>query len=330
MSGVQKIEVEAGEDDSRLDRWFKRRFPHIGHGMVQKLCRKGDIRIDGSRAKTDTRVTAGQIVRVPPLPEPGEMKKNDGLSEDEIEFARSLVIYENEELIAFNKPQGLAVQGGSKTTKHLDRLLDAFGEGLNRPRLVHRLDKDTSGVLVVGKNPAAAAKLAKAFQSHKTKKTYWAVTIGVPKPKQGEVKGFMKKAVILGRDADYEQMVGADHGEEGARHALTRYTVIADAGQKAGWVALRPVTGRTHQLRVHMSAMGNAILGDRKYTCHRPGPENLDKKLCLHARRLELPFGKNGSLVIEAPLPPGLEHVFNALGFDPRDIDEAAIEEELA
>jgi len=329
MSGVQKIEVEEGEDNSRLDRWFKRRFPHIGHGMVQKLCRKGDIRIDGSRAKTDTRVSTGQIVRVPPLPEPGEVKKNDTLSSEEIEFARSLVIFENDEIIAFNKPQGLAVQGGSKTTKHLDRLLDAFGEGLSRPRLVHRLDKDTSGVLVVGKSPAAAAKLAKAFQSHKTKKTYWAVTIGMPKPKQGEVKGFMKKAVILGRDADYEQMVGADHGEEGARHALTRYTVIADAGQKAAWVALRPVTGRTHQLRVHMSAMGNAILGDRKYTCHRPGPENLDKKLCLHARRLELPQDKGGPLILEAPLPPGLNYVFNALGFDPAEIDENRVEDEL-
>lgn len=329
MSGVQTLEVVEGEEDSRLDRWFKRRFPHIGHGLVQKLCRKGQIRVDGARAKTDTRVTVGQVIRVPPLPEPGELPTQNRLTSEEVRFARSLVIFENDELIAFNKPQGLAVQGGSKTTKHLDRLLGAFGEGLDRPRLVHRLDKDTSGVVVVGKSPAAAARLAKAFQSHKTKKTYWAVTIGMPKPKLGEVKGFLKKAITGGRDSDYEQMVGADHGEEGAKHALTRYTVIADAGQKAAWVALRPVTGRTHQLRVHMSAMGNAILGDRKYTCHRPAPENLDKKLCLHARRLELPQANGKSLLIEAPLPPGLLYVFDALGFEPGEIDENLVEEQL-
>jgi 23S rRNA pseudouridine955/2504/2580 synthase len=330
MSGVQNIIVEASENESRLDRWFKRRFPHIGQGMVQKLCRKGQVRVDGARVKTDTRVAEGQTVRVPPLPEPGELPKRDSLTDEERAFARSLVIYEDDELIAFNKPQGLAVQGGTKTTKHIDRLLDAFGEGLNRPRLVHRLDKDTSGVLVVGKNPAAAAKLAKTFQAHKSKKTYWAVAIGVPKPKNGEIKGFLKKATGAGLDPEYEQMVGADHGEEGARHALTRYAVIADAGQKASWVALRPVTGRTHQLRVHLSAMGTAILGDRKYTCHRPGPENLDKRLCLHARRLELPREKGGSLVIDAPLPSGLLHVFESLGFDPDEVDETQVEELLA
>jgi 23S rRNA pseudouridine955/2504/2580 synthase len=328
MSGVQNLIVEKGEEDSRLDRWFKRRFPHVGQGMVQKMCRKGQIRVDGARVETKTRVSVGQMIRVPPLPEPGE-RKTAHLSDDDIRYVKSLVIFQNDDLIAFNKPSGLAVQGGSKTTRHLDGMLDAFGEGLKRPRLVHRLDKDTSGVLVVGKTPAATAKLAKAFQSHRTKKTYWAVAIGVPKPRLGEVKGFIKKAAGLGGDGDREQMVGASHGEEGAHHALTRYTVVADAGQKASWVALRPVTGRTHQLRVHLAALGTAIIGDRKYTCHRPAPEDLGNRLCLHARRLEIPRDNASPLVIEADLPPPLAKVFDKLGFDPRDVDEQMVEEQL-
>lgn len=330
MSRVQKIIVEQGETGARLDRWFKRRFPHIKQGQVQKLCRKGEIRVDGGRAKPDTRLETGQEVRVPPLPDAQEIKKLDRLSDRDIEYVRSLVIYEDEDIIAFNKPSGLAVQGGSKTKQHLDRLLDAFGEGLERPRLVHRLDKDTSGVLVVGKSPAATARLAKAFQSHKTKKTYWAIAIGVPKPHLGEVKGFLKKTAGAGGDPDREVMTGARHGEEGAQHALSRYTVVAEAGQKASWVALRPVTGRTHQLRVHLQAMGTSVLGDKKYPCHRPAPEDLDQKLCLHARRLELPRANGKTLVIEAPLPKHMNRIFGMLGFNLRDADEEEIEEQLA
>lgn len=330
MSGVQTVTVEPGEDGSRLDRWFKRRFPHVSHGMVQKLCRKGQIRVDGGRVKTDVRVSAGQQVRVPPLPDPSSKPDRPRLTDAEVEFVKSLVIYEDDDLIAFNKPQGLAVQGGSKTTKHLDRLLDAFGEGLSRPRLVHRLDKDTSGVLVVGKTPASTAALAKAFQSHRTRKTYWAIAIGVPKPRLGEIKGFMKKTAGAGGDPDREIMVAAAHGDDGAHHALTRYSVIADAGQKASWVALRPVTGRTHQLRVHLAAMGTAVLGDRKYTCHRPAPEDLDQRLCLHARRLELPRKGKSPLVITADLPPALAKVYGKLGFEISEADEDLIEDQLA
>ncbi|MFS2318037.1 RluA family pseudouridine synthase [Maricaulis sp. D1M11] len=330
MSGVQTLTVETGEAGARLDKWFKRRFPHISHVQVQKLCRKGQIRIDGGRVKPDARVEAGQLVRVPPLPEPGEQTHRPRLSEQDIDYVKSLVIYEDDELIAFNKPQGLAVQGGSKTTRHLDGLLDAFGEGLQRPRLVHRLDKDTSGVLVVGKTPASTARLAKAFQSHKTRKTYWAIAIGVPKPKLGEIKGFMRKTAGAGGDPDREIMVAAGHGDDGAQHALTRYTVVAEAGQKASWVALRPVTGRTHQLRVHLAAMGTAILGDKKYTCHRPAPEDLDQRLCLHARRLEIPRSKGAPLVIEADLPPALAKIYGKLGFDIRDAHPDMIEDQLA
>ncbi|BDW99079.1 RluA family pseudouridine synthase [Maricaulis maris] len=330
MSGVQTIKVEASEDGSRVDRWFKRRFPHVSAIMVQKLCRKGQIRVDGGRVKGDSRVLEGQEIRIPPLPEPGERPPANRLSDADIEYVKSLVIYEDNELIAFNKPAGLAVQGGSKTTRHLDGLLDAFGEGLDRPRLVHRLDKDTSGILIVGKGPKATARLAKAFQSHKTRKTYWAIAIGVPKPKKGEIKGFMRKAASVGVDSERETMVAAGHGDDGAVHALTRYVVIGEAGQKASWVALRPVTGRTHQLRVHLAAMGTAILGDKKYTCHRPAPEDLGRRLCLHARRLEIPRPGGKPLVLKADLPPALKKIYDTLGFSIKEIDETDIEEDLA
>ena len=329
MSGVQTLIVETAEAGSRLDRWFKRRFPHVGQGMIAKLCRKGQIRVDGGRVKPDARVEAGQSVRVPPLPDPGETKPAPKLSRQDEDFIRSLVIYEDDQLIAFNKPSGLAVQGGTNTARHVDGLLSAWGEGNERPRLVHRLDKDTSGVLVAGKGPANAAALAKAFQSHRAEKTYWAVTIGLPKPKSGEVKGFMKKAGGLGGDPDKEMMVAASHGDPGAKHAVTRYAVVAEAGQRTAWVALRPETGRTHQLRVHMAALGTAILGDRKYVCDRPAPENFqDVKLCLHARRLVLPRGK-GQIAFEAPLPKHMVRVFGAMGFDEREYDADLVEEQL-
>ncbi|OLF73207.1 RNA pseudouridine synthase [Maricaulis sp. W15] len=330
MSGVQTIKVEASEDDSRVDRWFKRRFPHVSAIMVQKLCRKGQIRVDGGRVKGDSRVHEGQEIRIPPLPEPGERPPANRLSDEDIAYVKSLVIYQDNELIAFNKPAGLAVQGGSKTTRHLDGLLDAFGTGLDRPRLVHRLDKDTSGILIVGKGPKATARLAKAFQSHKTRKTYWAIAIGVPKPKKGEIKGFMRKAASVGVDSERETMVAAGHGDDGAQHALTRYVVIGEAGQKASWVALRPVTGRTHQLRVHLAAMGTAILGDKKYTCHRPAPEDLGRRLCLHARRLEVPRPGGKPLVLTADLPPALKKIYDTLGFSVKEISEADIEDDLA
>ncbi|GGE51594.1 pseudouridine synthase [Marinicauda pacifica] len=326
MSGVQNLEVTRDEADIRLDRWFKRRFPHVPFGMVAKLARKGQVRVDGGRAKPDDRLQPGQIVRVPPLPDPGETKPELSLSREDATFARSLVIYQDKELIALNKPPGLAVQGGSKITHHVDRLLDAFGRGEERPRLVHRLDKDTSGVLIVAKTAQSAKRLAKLFQGRDLKKTYWAICLGVPVPKAGEVKGFIKKAV--GDHADREQMVGAAHGEEGAQYALTRYAVAEEAGRRVSWVVLRPETGRTHQLRVHMAATGNAILGDGKYTCDVPVPEGLSRKLHLHARKLEIPRPGQKPLIIEAPMPEHMKQTFEALGFDPR-ADLIFVEEAL-
>ncbi|WP_421792042.1 RluA family pseudouridine synthase [Hyphobacterium sp.] len=329
MSGVQTLTVQPGEEGARLDKWFKRKFPHVPNGRLQKALRKGEIRVDGARAKADTRVEAGQSIRIPPLPDadPNYQKPEASISREDADYLRSLVIYQDKDLIAFNKPAGLAVQGGSKTTRHVDGLLAAFGKGDQKPRLVHRLDRDTSGVLVVAKTPAAAAKLAKAFQSRQTEKTYWAIVSGVPKPKTGEIKGFLKKDT--GGAHGREQMMPAQHGEPGAQHALTRYTVVAEAGQKASWIAMQPITGRTHQLRVHASLIGHAIVGDKKYTSHRPIPDNLSGKLHLHARRLVLPLGGR-PLALEADPPEHLNRTFAALGFNPADIDEAEIAELLA
>src|SRR6201991_4405203 len=183
MKEVRTLAVGAGEDGVRLDRWFKRRWPHLNHIQIQKMVRSGQIRVDGARAKADTRLMAGMMVRVPPLPEapePGEKKQ--GLTDRDIAYAKSLVLYEDDEVLALNKPSGLAVQGGTKTLKHVDRLLSAWGEGLDRPRLVHRLDRDTSGVLLLGRSPGAAAKLAGAFAKRRAQKIYWALGAGLPKP----------------------------------------------------------------------------------------------------------------------------------------------------
>jgi 23S rRNA pseudouridine955/2504/2580 synthase len=317
MSGVQTLEVTADEADMRVDRWFKKRFPHVPHGMVEKLLRKGQIRVDGGRIKGNQRLDEGQAIRVPPLPDPGEVKESAPLSRADAEFARSLVIYEDKELIALNKPHGLAVQGGSKQSRHLDRLLEAFGKGDQKPRLVHRLDKDTSGLIVVAKTGQSAKRLSRLFQTRDVKKTYWAIALGLVVPKAGEIKGFMKKAA--GPDGDKERMVAASHGDDGAQHAITRYAVADNAGKRACWVVLRPETGRTHQLRVHLAAVGNSILGDGKYTCDVPIPEGLSGKLHLHARKLEIPRAGKPPLVLEAELSPHMAESFTALGFNPDD-----------
>ena len=326
MSQVQILEVTADEADMRLDRWFKKRFPHVPHGMVEKLLRKGQIRVEGGRVKGAQRLEEGQAVRVPPLPDPGEVKESAPLSREDAAFARSLVLYKDDELIALNKPPGLAVQGGSKQTRHLDRLLEAFGKGDQKPRLVHRLDKDTSGVLVVARTGQGAKRLSRLFQTRDVKKTYWAVALGLVVPQAGEIRGFMKKS--SGGDGDRELMVAARHGEEGAQHAVTHYAVADKAGMRACWVVMRPETGRTHQLRVHMAAAGHAILGDGKYICTIPTPEGLSRKLHLHARKVEIPRPGKPNLIVEAPLPVHMSQTFDALGFNPAD-DLRLVEEAL-
>ena len=317
---VQILYVAEAEDGIRLDRWFKRRWPHLSHIQVQKMCRAGNIRVDGGRIKPEERLTAGAAVRVPPIPEPVERVPGEKakISERDVAYAKSLVLYEDDMVIAINKPAGLAVQGGTKTTKHVDRLLSAWGEGMERPRLVHRLDRDTSGVLLLGKGPEAAKRLAGAFARRHAKKTYWAIVIGNPKPASGQIDMALKKSGIN----DFEIMRPADPKEHGAETAETAYATISRAAHRASWMALRPFTGRTHQLRAHMAGIGHPILGDPKYGNEKSNELSGTLKLQLHARRIELDHPGGGKLIVEAPLSPEMKAGFAHFGFSEDEADE--------
>jgi 23S rRNA pseudouridine955/2504/2580 synthase len=317
VSEVQTILVGDAEDGVRLDRFFKRRWPHLNHIQIQKLARSGQIRVDGGRATPETRLRAGAQIRVPPLPEAPPGGREEGLSEKDRSFARSLVLYEDEEVLALNKPSGLAVQGGTKTTRHVDRLLSTFGVGLERPRLVHRLDRDTSGVLLLGKTPAAAARLSGAFAKRRAEKTYWALVAGTPKP----VCGTIDLPLIKMGVGDRELVRPARPGQAGSDPAETDYATIGRAGARVAWLALRPYTGRTHQLRAHLLAIGHPILGDPKYGSEESALLGGPLKLQLHARRIRLPHPSEGVLVLEAPLSPEMRAGFAHFGFDEHDAD---------
>jgi 23S rRNA pseudouridine955/2504/2580 synthase len=317
MSGVQSLEVAAEEGELRLDRWFRRRFPALGHGRLEKLLRTGQVRVDGKRAKAGDRLAPGQIVRVPPLGEaaaaPPPTTASPKLRPRDIDIVQGAVIHQDEDVIVLDKPPGLAVQGGTGTGRHLDMMLDALRFGATeRPRLVHRLDKDTSGVLVLARSAAAAAKLTAAFREKATRKVYWAVTVGVPKPHQGRID------LALGKVAGQAgERVAADPDE--GKRAVTLYRVVEHAAARAAFVALAPVTGRTHQLRVHMAAaVGTPILGDGKYggaAAHLAGaPE--PRMLHLHARALAIPHPRRGILRVTAPLPLHMRRTFQFFGFE--------------
>jgi 23S rRNA pseudouridine955/2504/2580 synthase len=317
MSGVREVQtltVGGGEDGQRLDKWFKRRWPHLNHVMIQKLTRSGQIRVDGARAKPDTRLAAGAQVRVPPLPDAGETaEQREGLSDRDIAYAKSLVLYEDAEVLALNKPSGLAVQGGTKTTRHVDRLLSAWGEGVERPRLVHRLDRDTSGVLVLGKTPNATARLAGYFAGRQASKTYWAIVFGLPERASGTIDMALVKRGV----GDREMVVPAGFREPSSEPAETEYVRVGAASDgSAAWMALSPHTGRTHQLRAHMKAIGHPILGDPKYGDPTSNAFSQGLKLQLHARRLVLPRPSGAALVLEAPLGPQMQAGFARFGFD--------------
>ena len=313
---VKTLYVTDGEDGVRLDRFFKRRWPHINHVQLNKLLRSGQVRVDGGRAKPDTRLAAGSTVRVPPLPdapsEDQQKRERASLSPQEIAYAHSLVLYEDEDVIALNKPSGLAVQGGTKTKNHVDRLLSAWGEGLERPRLVHRLDRDTSGVLLLGRTPVAAGRLAGAFAKRRAHKTYWALVAGNPKPEEG----YIDTPLVKKGFHDRELVMPADPKEPGAEPAETEYVTISRAGPRVSWMALRPHTGRTHQLRAHMQAIGHSILGDPKYGDEASQALSQGLGLQLHHRRIELPHPSAGTLIVEAPLDPVIQKGFDAFGFD--------------
>lgn len=317
MREVRNIAVDPGEDGVRLDRWFRRRWPHVSQIQIQKLARSGQIRVDGARAKPEQRLAAGEMIRVPPLPDAPRPGDKPGLDPRDIAYAKSLVIYEDEEVLVINKPSGLAVQGGTKTTKHVDRLLSAWGEGLERPRLVHRLDRDTSGVLVLGKTPGAAAKLSGAFARRRAEKTYWALVLGNPKPSEGVMELHLVKKGV----GDREMVVPADPKDPNADPAETEFVTISRAAHRVAWMALRPHTGRTHQLRAHMLAMGHPILGDPKYKTDASAELSGNLKLQLHARRLTLPHPSRGTLILEAPISKELKEGFNRFGFDEHEAD---------
>jgi 23S rRNA pseudouridine955/2504/2580 synthase len=317
MREVRTITVGAGEEGVRLDRWFRRRWPHLTQGQLAKLIRSGQVRVNGARAKPETRIEPGDQVRVPPLPDAPPARDKGGLDPRDIAYAKSLVIYEDEEVLALNKPSGLAVQGGTKTTKHVDRLLSAWGEGLERPRLVHRLDRDTSGVLVLGKTPGAAAKLAGAFARRRTEKIYWALVAGLPKPGEGVLELPLAKKGV----GDREMMVPADPKDPRAETAETEFVTLSRAADKVAWMALWPHTGRTHQLRAHMLALGHPILGDPKYKTDTSEALSGELKLQLHARRLALPHPSRGTLILEAPISRELKAGFARFGFDEHEAD---------
>ena len=310
---------EAGPEGVRLDRWFKRRWPHVNHVQINKLARSGQIRVDGARAKPDTRLMAGAQVRVPPLPdaEPKREGERPSIGPRDIAYAKSLVLHEDELVLVLNKPAGLAVQGGTKTLHHIDRLLSAWGEGPERPRLVHRLDRDTSGVLILGKTPAAAAHLSGAFAKRRAKKTYWALVAGQPKPAEGIIDLPLAK-IGLG---DREMVQAVDPKDPRADPAETEFVTLSRAGARVAWMALRPHTGRTHQLRAHMLAAGHPILGDPKYGNEISAGLSAGLKLQLHARRLELAHPGGGVLIAEAPISPELLEGFARYGFEESEAD---------
>lgn len=319
---VVNLNVDADEDDTRLDRWLKRKFHGLTQGQIEKACRTGEIRVDGARAKANTRVKAGQVVRVPPMTEaktkkPGEDeddKPRVRVKSSDADMMRSLVIYEDDRIIAINKPSGIATQGGTGTSRHIDGLSRALvDDTAEKPRLVHRLDRDTSGVLVLAKTVGAANQLSNLFKTRELDKIYWAVTLGVPHPANGDIRGWMIKST--GPGSDKEKMRTAEQSEKGSVHALTLYSVVQNAGRKAAWVALKPETGRTHQLRFHMAEIGCAIVGDRKYTCDRELPQGLADGLHLHSRALRLPSPR-GPIEIVADLPQHMKQTFQVLGFE--------------
>lgn len=315
---VQLLTVGFDEGEGRVDRWFRRRFPQLSQGQIEKMIRTGQVRVDGARVKASDRLSPGSQVRVPPLPDAAPVQPK-GISRADLEFVQSLVLYRDADVIVLNKPAGLAVQGGAKTPRHLDALMEGLKfERDAKPKLVHRLDRDTSGCLVLARHPRAAAALGEAFRDRDTHKVYWAIVLGAPKPRNGEIRGWMRKAPGA-HDADREMMQRCLQQDEGAVHAITQYSTLADAGQRACWMALRPVTGRTHQLRFHMAEIGAAIVGDPKYKCDREAPGGLPNQLMLHARAIRLPHPSKGELKVQAPLPDHMKRAFDVLGFDERD-----------
>lgn len=327
MTGVETREVDRDEAGMRLDRWFKLHYPGLGFGHLQKLLRSGQVRVDGSRVETSTRLAAGSQVRVPPLmagdtraSAPAVVRRSG-----DREVLQAAILHEDAHVIVLNKPAGLAVQGGSGVTRHVDAMLEAFTDRHGRkPKLVHRLDRDTAGVLVVARTRSAAAFLGQAFKARETRKLYWALVAGVPRPPSGRISTYLAKE----EGPEGDRMRVARHGDRGADHAVSNYAIADQAGQKVSWIVMRPITGRTHQLRAHAAHIHHPIVGDPKYfnveNWELPG--GVQNRLHLLARRIVIPHPDGGKLDVSAPLPPHMRQSWAVLGFDERSGEEAASE----
>ncbi|MBK4214923.1 RluA family pseudouridine synthase [Paracoccus caeni] len=345
MSGVQTIRIGEDEGDQRLDRWLKKKFPHLTQGAVEKMCRTGQLRVDGGRVKAATRLEVGQEVRIPPLPDAqpsaAARAKSDGprIPDSDLKMIQAAVLWKDEHIIALNKPPGLPSQGGSgQGDRHVDGLTEALKFGYkDKPKLVHRLDKDTSGVLLLARTDRVARALSEAFRSRTTRKIYWAAVAGVPHPRMGTIRYGLVKAPGHGRGGEGEKMIAVHPRDidktEGAKRATTDYAVLDALGTRASWCALVPITGRTHQLRAHMAELGHPIVGDGKYG--GSGQENLgdgwgaqlggeiSRKLHLHARSLTFdhPITKK-RITLTAPLPDHMTRTWKSLGWHENDVPD--------
>ncbi|MGY9047238.1 pseudouridine synthase [Puniceibacterium antarcticum] len=333
MSQVQTLTVSQDDGDQRLDRWLRRIFPHLAQTRIEKMCRKGELRVDGGRVKANTRLVAGQQVRVPPLPDPGQIQsgpKTEVTSAD-ARLMRDIVLYQDDHVIAINKPAGLPTQGGSKQTRHVDGLSVALQYDYDeKPRLVHRLDKDTSGVLLLARTRAAAQALTASMRHKETRKIYWALVAGVPTPYLGEIKYGLVKAAGRGAGGEGEKMIAVHprdmNSTPDAKRAYTIYATLYRVAGRAAWVAMEPLTGRTHQLRAHMAEIGHPIIGDGKYG--GSGQENqgdgwgaqlggiISKKLHLHARMMRFEHPVTHKIItVTAPLPDHMAHSWDTFGW---------------
>ncbi len=310
MTGVTYLAVAETDAGMRLDRWFRQRFPHVTHGHLSKLLRTGQIRLDGGRCGAGARLQAGQAVRLPPLPDAPEAVQRPGNSRDPGDIA-SRIIHMDDWVMAIDKPAGLAVQGGSGLSRHLDALLDGLRFGAaERPRLVHRLDRQTSGILLVARHAPAARALQACFRAGRVEKTYWALVAGVPDlPRDGRLAMPLLKRGKPGHER-------VEVVEEDGRRAVTLARIVATAGRVATWLELHPLTGRTHQIRVHCAAIGHPILGDGKYGSRTPGRITHVRRLHLHAQSLRLPHPAGGGMLnLDCALPKDLQETWDMLGF---------------